>query len=204
MHLSFENNLISMCCSGLGPTCFCCRSVAKLCLTLCHPMDCNTLGFPVLHCLLEFDQTHVHRAGDAIQPPHPLSSPSPPASNLSQHQGLFQWVGSSTSGGQRIGNSGSASVLPMNIQGLISFRMDWLDLLAVQGTFKSLLQHYSLKASILWCSALFMAQLSHPYMTTGKAIALTRQIFVSKVISVLFFNMLPRFVTAFLPRSKHL
>ena len=87
--------------------------------------------------------------------------------------------------------------------GLISFRMDWLDLLAVQGTLKSLLQHHSSKASILWCSTHFMVQLSHPYMTTGKTIALTRQTFVSKVVSLLF-NMLSRLIIAFLPRSKHL
>ena len=87
--------------------------------------------------------------------------------------------------------------------GLISFRMDWLNLLAVQGTLKSLLQHHSLKTSILQCSAFFTAQLSHPYMTTGKTIALTRRIFVGKVMSLLF-NMLSRLVIAFLPRSKHL
>ena len=86
---------------------------------------------------------------------------------------------------------------------LISFRMDWLDLLAVQGTLKSLLQHHSSKASKLWCSAFFMVQLSHPYVTTGKTIALTRQPFVGKVIS-LFFNMLSRLAIAFLPRRKHL
>ena len=87
--------------------------------------------------------------------------------------------------------------------GPMSFRMDWLDLLAVQGTLKSLLQHHSLKASILWCSAFFIAQLSHPYMTTGKTIALTRQTFVGKVMSLLF-NMPSRLVITFLPRSKHL
>ena len=81
--------------------------------------------------------------------------------------------------------------------------MDWLNLLAVQGTLKNLLQHHSSKASILWCSAFFIVQLSHPYMTTGKTIALTRQTFVGKVISLLF-NMLSRLVIAFLPRSKHL
>ena len=86
---------------------------------------------------------------------------------------------------------------------LISFRMDWLDLLAVQGTLKSLLQHHSSKASILWCSAFFMVQLSHPYMTTGKTITLTRQTFVAKIMSLLF-NMLSRLVITFLPRSKHL
>ena len=85
--------------------------------------------------------------------------------------------------------------------GLISFRMDWLDLLAVQGTLKSLLQHHSLKASILQCSAFFIVQLSHPYMTTGKTIALTRRTFVGKVMSLLF-NMLSRLVITFLPRSK--
>jgi len=105
------------------------------------------------------------------------------------------------SGGQSIRVSASASVLPMNIQDLISFRMDWLDLLAFQGTLKSLLQHHSSKASVLWCSAFFIVQLSHPYMTTGKIIALTRQTFVDKVISLLC-NMLSRLVITFLPRSK--
>ena len=90
---------------------------------------------------------------------------------------------------------------PIEYSGLISFRMDWLDLLAVQGTFKSLLQHHSSKASLLRCSAFFMVQLSHPYMTIGKTIALTRQTFVGKVMSLLY-NMLSRLVIAFLPRSK--
>ena len=107
-----------------------------------------------------------------------------------------------TSGGQGIGVSTSASVLPMK-SGLISFRMDWLDLLAVQGTLKSLLQHHSSKASIFRCSAFFIVQLSHPYMTTGKTIALTRQTFVGNIMSLLF-NMLSRLVIAYLPRSKHL
>ena len=100
------------------------------------------------------------------------------------------------SGGQSTGVLASASVLPM-----ISFRMDWLDLHAVQGTLKSLLQHHSSKTSILWLSAFFMIQLSHPYMTIGKIIALTRWTFVGKVMSLLF-NMLSRFIVAFLPRSK--
>ena len=109
-----------------------------------------------------------------------------------------------TSGGQNIGVSHSASVLPMNeYSGLISFRMDWLDLLAVQGTLKSLLQHHNSKASILQPSAFFIVQLSHPYMTTGKTIALTRQTFADKVMSLLF-NMLSRLVITFLPKSKHL
>ena len=106
------------------------------------------------------------------------------------------------SGGQSTGVSASASVLPMN-SGLISFRMDWLDLLEVQGTLKSLLQYHSSKASILQCSALFIVQLSYPYMTTGKTIALIRWTFVCKVMSLLF-NMLSRLLISFLPRSKHL
>ena len=107
------------------------------------------------------------------------------------------------SGGQSFGASVSASVLPMNIQGLISFRMDWFDLLVVQGAIKSLLQHHCSKASTLWCSVFLMVQLSHPYMTTGKTIALSGWTIVGKVLS-LFFNILSRFVIAFLPRSKHL
>ena len=108
------------------------------------------------------------------------------------------------SGGENIGVSASASVLPMNIYaGLISFRMDWLDLLAVQGTLKSLRQHHSSKASILRCSAFFIVQLSHPYMTTGKTITWTRWTLVGKVMSLLF-NMLSRLVITFLPRSKRL
>ena len=114
--------------------------------------------------------------------------------------GSFQMSQFFALGGQSIGVSASASVLPMNT-GLISFRMDWLDLLAVQGTLKSLLQHHSSKASVLRCSAFFTVQLSHPYMTTGKTIALTRWTFVGKVMSLLF-NVLSRLVIAFLPRSK--
>ena len=125
---------------------------------------------------------------DAIQPSHPLSSPSP-AFNLSQHQGLFQWVISSYQ--VAFHWSFSFSISPSNeYLGLISFRKDWLDLLAVQGTLKSLLQHHGSKASILWCSAFFIVQLSHPYMITGKTRALTRQT-VDKVMSLLF-NMLSR------------
>ena len=108
------------------------------------------------------------------------------------------------SGGQSIGVSFSFNISPSNEHpGLVSFRMDWLDLLAIQGTLKSLLQHHSSKASIIWRSAFFMVQLSHPYMTTGKTIALTRQIFVGKVMSLLF-NMLSSLVITFLPRSKFL
>ena len=133
-------------------------SVTQSCLTRCNPMNRSTPGLPVHHQLLEFTQTLVHWVGDAIQPSHPLSSPSP-APNLSQHQGLFQWVNSS----HEVANfsSFSFSISPSNEHpGLISFRLDWLDLLAVQGTLKSLLQYYSSKASILWRSAFFTVQLS--------------------------------------------
>ena len=139
-------------------------SVAQLCLTLCEPMDCSTPGFPVHHQLPGLAQTRV---GDAIQPSHPLLSPSPLAFNLSQHQGLFKWVGSSHQVAKYW--SFSFSISPSSeYSGLISFRIDWFDLLAVQGTLKSLLQHHSSKASILQHSAYFIVQPSHPHMTTGK------------------------------------
>ena len=148
-------------------------SVAQSCPTLCDPMDCSMPGFPVHQQLPEPTQTHIHHVGDAIQVFHPLSSPSP-AFNTSQHQGLSNesvlrimwpkyW-------------SFSFSISPSNeYSGLISFNMDSLVLLVVHGTLKSLLQYHNSKASILRCSALFIFQLSHPYMTTGKTIALTRQ-----------------------------
>ena len=138
-------------------------SVAQSCPTLCDPMNRSTPGLPVHHQLLEFTQTHVHRVSDAIQPSHPLSSPSPPATNPSQHQSLFQWVNSSHEVAKYW--SFSFSIMPSKeIPGLISFRMDWLDVLAVQGTLKSLLQHHSSKASILRHSAFFTVQHSHPYI----------------------------------------
>jgi len=164
-------------------------------------MDCSTPGLPVHHQLPEFTQNHVHWVGDAIQPSHSLSSPSP-AFNPSKHQGLFKWVSSSCQVAKVLESQINSS--PSNEHsGLISFRIDWLDLLAVQGTLKSLLQHHSSKASVLQCSAFFRVQLSHPYMTTGKTTALTRWTFVGKVMSLLF-NMLSRLAIAFLPRSKHL
>ena len=169
-----------------------CCSVAQLWKTYCDPLDCSIPGFPVLHCLPEFAQIHISLVGDAIQLSHPLSSPSSPALNLSQHQGLFQWAGS-----KHWSFSFSISIIPSNeYSGLISFRMDWLDLLAIQGTLKSHLQQHSSKASIFWHSAFFMVQLWHPYITTGKTIALTRWTFVSRVMS-LFFNMLSRLIIAF-------
>ena len=161
-------------------------------------MDGSMPGLPVHHQLPEFTQTHVQWVGDAIQPCHPLLSPSPPAFNLSQHQGLFQWV-SSLHQVTKVLVSASTSVLPMNIQDWSPYKMDWLDLLAVQGTLKSFLQHHSSKASILQCSAFFIVQLSHPYMT-GKAIALTKWIFVDKIMSLLF-TMLSMLVITFLSRS---
>ena len=130
-------------------------SVTQSCPTLRDPMDCSTPGLPVHHQLLELAQTHVYRVGDAIQPSHPLLSPSSPAFNLSQHQDLFQWISSLHQ---------VAKVLDFQLQhqsyqwilGLISFRINWLDLLAVQETFKSLLKYCSSKASILWHSAFFI------------------------------------------------
>ena len=137
-----------------------------------QPMDRSKPGFPVHHQLPELAQTHVHWVSDTIQPYHSLLSPCPPAFNLSQHQGLFQWVSSYIRWPKYW--SFSFSISPSNeYSGLISFRIDWFDVLAVQGTLKSLLQHHSSKAPIFWCSAFFMVQLSHPYMTTGKTTALT-------------------------------
>ena len=133
-------------------------------------MDCSIPGFPVLHCLLEFAQTHVLWVDDAIQSSHPLLPPSP-AFTLSQHQGPFQWVGSSHQVAKVLEHQSFQWIL-----GLISFRTDWFDLLAVQGTLESLLQHHSSTGSIVRCSAFFIVQLAHPYMTTGKTIALTIQI----------------------------
>ena len=157
-------------------------SVTQSCLTLCNPMDCRTPGFPVHHQFLEFTQTHTHWVGDAIQPSHPPSLPSPSALSLPQHQGLLQWVSSSHQVAKVL--EFQLHICPSNeYSGLISFRMDWLDLLAVQGTLKSLLQHHSSKALLLRCLAFFIAQLSHPYMITGKTVSLTRQTFVGKVVS---------------------
>ena len=166
-------------------------------------MNCSTLGFPVLHYLLEFAQTHVHQVGDAIQPSHPVVPFSSclqsfPASESFPMSWLF------ISCGQSIGASASVSVLPMNIQSWFPL---WLTCMfsllskKLSRVFSS--KHHNLKASFLQHSAYCMAQLSHPYMTTGKTIALTIWIFIVKVMSLLF-NMQSRFVIAFLLRSKHL
>ena len=184
---------------GAGQSIYC-FSVAQSCPTLCDPMDCTTPGFPVLHHLREFAQTHVHGVSDAIQPSHPLSSPSLPFC-LSQDQGLFQRVCSSHQVA-KVYWSFSFSISPSyEYTWLISFIIDWLELLSVQGTLRSHLQHHSSKASILQHSAFFMVQLSHPHMTTRKTKALTRWTVFGKAVSLLF-NMLPRLVIVFLPRSK--
>ena len=177
-------------------------SAAQLCLTLWDLIDCSMPGFPVFHHFLEIAQTHVHRVGDTIQPSHPLSSPSPPAFNLSQLQEFplesVLWIRWPKYW------SFNFSISPSNeYSRLISFRMDWLDILVVHRSLKSLLQHHSLKASILWHIAFFIVQLSHPYMTTGKSIALIRWTFVGKTMSLLS-NMLFRLVITFLSRSNYL
>ena len=166
-------------------------------------MNCSTPGFPVHHQLLEFTQTHVHGVSDAIQPSHPLSSPSPPAPQSLPASGSFPMSQLFTSGGQSIGVPASASVLPMNTQDWSP--LGWTGWISLQskGLSKSLLQHHSSKASILRCSAFFMVHLSQLYMTTGKTIALTRWTFVGKLMALLF-NMLSRLVITFLPRSKRL
>ena len=159
-------------------------------------MDCSMLGLPVHHQILEFTQTHVYWVGDpSIQISHPLSNTSLPTFNLSQPQGLFQWVS-----GQSIGVSASGSVLPMGIQ-------DWF-LLGLTGWISwqykgpSLLQHYSSKASFLQHSAFFIVQLSHPYMTPGKTIAFFLCWTFVGIVKSLHFNILSRLVIDFLPRSK--
>ena len=154
------------------------RSLAQSCPTLCDPMDCSMPGFPVHYQLPELAQTHAHWVSDAIQPSHPLSSPIllssifPSIRAFSNESVLhIRWPAYW---------SFSLIIYPSNeYSRLISFRNDWFDLLAVQGTLKSLLQHHSSKASILQCSGFFMIQLSHPYMTTGKAIPLIIWTFVS-------------------------
>ena len=165
-------------------------------------MNCSMPSLPVHHQLTEFTQTHVHRVDDATSHlilcrPLLLLPPIPPSIRVFSNESTIRmrwpeyW-------------NFSFTISPSNEHPeLISFRMDWLDLLAVQGTLKSILQHHSSKASILRRSAFFTVQLAHPYMTTGKTIALTRRTFVGKVMSLLL-NVLSRLVITFLPRSKHL
>ena len=165
-------------------------------------MNYSTPGLPVHHQLPEFTQNHVHLVSDAIQPSHPLSSPSPPAP-IPPSIRVFSNESALRMRWPKYWSFGFSVISSKEIPGPISFTIDWSDLLAVQGTLKSLLQHHSSKASILWHSAFFTVQLSHPYVTTGKTIALTGQTFVDKVMSLLL-NMLSRLVITFLPRSKRL
>ena len=178
----------------------CCCSGAKSCPTICEPMDFSMPGFPVLHCLAEFAQVHVHWIGvlsNHLILWHPLLLLPSIFPNIrifsSESVLLIMWPKYW---------SFHFTISPSNdYLGLISFRINWFDILAVRGTLKSLLQHHSSKASTLQHSTFFIVQLSHPYMTTGKTIALTRWTFVGQVMSLLF-NMLSRYVIAFLPRSK--
>ena len=177
-------------------------SVAQSCPTLCDPVDCNTPGFTVHHQLLELAQTHVHRVSDAIQPSHPLLSPSPPAFNLAQHQGLLQSQ-FFASGGQSIGVSASASVLPMNFQNW--FPLGWTGWISLQSKGHSrVFSNTTVQKHQFFGTQLSSQSNSHiSYMTTGKTIALTRRTFVGKAMSLLS-NMLSRLVITFLPRSKRL
>ena len=157
----------------------CCCSLTQLCLNLCDPVDCSTLGFPVLHHHPEFAQTHVHRVGDAFQPSHSLylllllSSVFPSVRVFFNELALrIRWP--------KVWSFNFSFSPSSEYSGLISFRMDWLDLLEVQGTLKSLLQHHNSKASILWCSAFLIVRLSHPYMITGKTIALIDGLLLAK------------------------
>ena len=173
--------------------------LSRVWLTLCDSKNRSMPGLPVHHQLPEFTQTHVHRVGDAIQPSHPLLSPSPVPSIFPSIRVFFNesalYIRWWKDWNFRL------RISPSNEHpGLISFRMDWLDLFAVQVTLKNLLQHHSSKASILQYSAFFIVQSSYPYMTTGKTIALTRWTFVGKIMSLLL-NMLSRLVITFLPVS---
>ena len=164
-----------------GPDSFI-NSVAQSCLTICNSTDCSMPDFPGYHQLSELAQTHVHQVGDAIQPSCPLSPTSPLTFNLSQHQDLFKWVSSS----HQVAKVLELQLKHQSFQWI--FRADflqdcWFNLFAIQGTLRSRPQHRSSKASILRCSAFFIVQFSHPYMTSGKTIALTRRTFVGKVMS---------------------
>ena len=178
------------------------NSVSQSYPTICNPINCSMPGLPVHHQLPEFAHTHVHWVSDAVQPSHPLWSPSPPALKSFPASGSFPVSQFLASGGQNIGVSASTSVLPMNIQDW--FPLGWTGQISLQSKgLSSLLQHHSSKTEILWCSAFFTVQLSHPSMTTGKTIALTRWTFVGKVMSLLL-NILSRLVITFHPRSKRL
>ena len=177
-------------------------SVAQSCPTLCDPMNRSTPGLPVHHQLLEFTQTHVHRVSDTIQPSHPLSSPSPPAPNPSQHQSLFQWVNSLHEVAKVLEFQASESVLPLNTQDWSA--LEWTGWISLQS--KGLARVFS--KTTVQKDQFFGAQLSlwsnsHIHSWLEKIIALTRWTFVGKAMSLLF-NMLSRLVITFLPRSKRL
>ena len=180
--------------------CCCCCSIAKLCPALCNSMDCSTPAFPVLHCLPEFAQIHVHwlvMLSNHLSPfcPHLLLPSIFPSIRVFSNELAIRI---------RWPKYWRFSISPSNeYPELSSFRIRWFDLLAVQRTLTSLLQHHNLKASVLQCSASFMVQLSHMYMTTWKTIALTIWTFVGKIMSLLF-NTLSMFVIVFLPRGKRL
>ena len=180
LHSSSSRNVLGFLCSSV-------QLLSHVCLF--QPHGLQHIRLPVYHQLPELTQTHVHRVSDAIQPSHPLSFPSPPAFNLFQHQGLsnesvlhIRWP--------NIGVSASASVLPMNIQDW--FSLGWTGWISLQSKELSRVFSNPTAQKHLWHSAFFIVQLSHPYMTTGKTIALTRQTFVGKVMSLLF-NMLSRY-----------
>ena len=181
--------------------CYCCCSVTQLRPTLCDSMDCSTPGLPVLFCLPEFAQTHVHWVSEAVQPSHPLSSPSPLASIFSNMRVFSNKLALHIRQPKYWRFSFNIS-LSKGYSGLILFRIDWFDRLAVQGTLKNLLQHHSSKASILQCCFLYETTLTsiHDYW---KKHSFDYMDFFIKVISLLF-NMISRFVIAFLPRSKQL
>ena len=164
--------------------------VTQLCPTLCDPMKYNTPDFPVHHHLLEFAKTHIHWVSDAIQPFHPLSSPSPSVFMLSSIS-IFSNVLALCTRWPKYWSFRFHICLCNEYSGLISFSIDWCDLLAVQGTLKSLLQHHSMKVLILTWLDIFIVQLSHPYMITWRVIALAIRAFVGNVMSLLF-NTLSR------------
>ena len=178
----------------------CCCSVAKSRPTLFDPMDCSTPGFPVPHHFPESVLIHVHSVGDVIQPSHPLSPSSPSAFNLSQHQGLFSNESALPIRCPKYWRFNFSINPSSEYSGLISFKIDWFDLLAVEKALRSLLQHHSFKAYILWRSAFFTVQLPQLNVTTGKTIALTVRTYVHRMMFLLF-NTLSRFVIAFLQEA---
>ena len=185
---------------NIGNWLCCCCSVTQSCPTLCDHMDSSMPGFPVFHYLPEFAQTHVHWVSDAIQWSHPLLPTSPPAINLSEHQRLFQWVGSL----HQVTKVLELQLEHQSFQWIFraDFLKDWLAWSPCSPrTLKSLLQHQNSKVSVLQCSAIFVVQLWHPFMTTEKTTALTLWTFGQ--VTYFFFNMLCRFGITFLPRTSY-